>query len=362
MATATEAPATAEGPTSHTQNQGDALPNGLDPDQIIMLREAMEAWRVGDDGKGHSAMEHWDTRRTLIRIFGIGGFDIIQVHPPVQVAVLESRDSDNERSPVKYTVIYRALCRLVIRNRRGVQLAVFEDGAVDEGLKQPSLSAAHDQGYKGAMSGALKRCAMNLGDQFGLSLYNKASLVPVVHTPADFYRDLAVSEVAWNDLAELGRIRGMAGDDKVLNQKVWSYDRTVRIELGEMLRRRGVQLRPPPAVAAGQPTPTASPTPPTPTTPTTDAPPASTASAPTIDPVQDAVLAKLMGQIAPTASWNSLDVLTQVRGEADVKQLLGCQVQGPPPAHAWMPFQKLLDTRIAELKAKRDNRQSASAA
>jgi hypothetical protein len=33
---------------------------------------------------------------------------------------------------------------------------------------------------KSAISGALKRCAVNLGDQFGLSLYRDGSVAPVV--------------------------------------------------------------------------------------------------------------------------------------------------------------------------------------
>lgn len=242
MAQAVEAPAgtMAEGPTSHTQNQAEALLNGLDPDQIMMLREELEEWRVGDDGKGHAAIDHWDVRRTLIRVFGVGGFDIFQVHPPEMVAVQEIPASGN--GSAKYTVTYRALSRLVLRNRRGVQLAVFEDGAIDEGLKQPSLTQAHDQGYKGAMSGALKRCAINLGDVFGLSLYNKGSLVPVVYTPADRYRDQAVE--AWDDFTVIGQTYASAKQDNVLDRKVWNYDRTARVALWRLLQDRGGELQP----------------------------------------------------------------------------------------------------------------------
>ena len=42
------------------------------------------------------------------------------------------------------------------------------------------IGDAHDMALKTAESGALKRAATNLGDQFGLSLYNDGSMLPLV--------------------------------------------------------------------------------------------------------------------------------------------------------------------------------------
>lgn len=47
-------------------------------------------------------------------------------------------------------------------------------------MNQPSLGDAHDQAMKTALSQGLKRCAANLGDQFGMSLYNGGSYDAVV--------------------------------------------------------------------------------------------------------------------------------------------------------------------------------------
>src|SRR5206468_12576286 len=44
----------------------------------------------------------------------------------------------------------------------------------------PDYGDAHDFAAKNAVSYALKRCATDLGDQFGLSLYNKGQLAPLV--------------------------------------------------------------------------------------------------------------------------------------------------------------------------------------
>lgn len=44
----------------------------------------------------------------------------------------------------------------------------------------PDPGEAHDMAVKTAESDAFKRAAINLGDNFGLSLYNNGSVAPVV--------------------------------------------------------------------------------------------------------------------------------------------------------------------------------------
>lgn len=52
--------------------------------------------------------------------------------------------------------------------------------ACGDAINQPSAADAHDLALKTADSQALKRAAVNCGDQFGLSLYNGGTLEPVV--------------------------------------------------------------------------------------------------------------------------------------------------------------------------------------
>lgn len=80
----------------------------------------------------------------------------------------------------RHTVAYRVTGRLSIRDKAGRVLATFEDGATGDAQNQPGFADAHDMALKTAMSQALKRCAVNLGDRFGLSLYNKGAAVAVV--------------------------------------------------------------------------------------------------------------------------------------------------------------------------------------
>lgn len=125
--------------------------------------------------RGMSHLEAWDVRRQLIRVFGFDGFTI-ETQSLDMVAERESKNGDRSR----WTVVYRAQVRLTVKATDGRPLTVFEDAAAGDAVNQPSLGDAHDLAMKTALSQALKRCAVNLGDQFGLSLYNDGSQEAVV--------------------------------------------------------------------------------------------------------------------------------------------------------------------------------------
>ncbi|MFF6844681.1 Rad52/Rad22 family DNA repair protein [Streptomyces tanashiensis] len=183
MAPATEAPAThtAEGPTQHVPNQ----PTRFTPYQLRMLHGGINGNRVRNL-RGMSHLEAWDVRRQLIRIFGFGGFDV----ETLSLDLVSERESKaGERS--RWTIVYRAQVRLIIKDTAGQVIARFDDGAAGDAVNQPSIGDAHDLAMKTAFSQALKRCAVNLGDQFGLSLYNDGSQDAVVnfsaaHPPQDW--------------------------------------------------------------------------------------------------------------------------------------------------------------------------------
>lgn len=197
MAQATEAPATtqAEGPTQHTQNQGGGRRIGALSDlQITQLLRPVDPDRVGSDGKGFAHMEAWDIRRYLIRIFGFGGHDtdllesslIAETSIPNHQKV--GRDGKPYGKPFEaWTVIYRVAVRLAVKVD-GVELGHWHGIATGDATNQPSRADAHDLALKTADSQALKRAATNLGDQFGLSLYNKGRLTPVVQSCLPYWK------------------------------------------------------------------------------------------------------------------------------------------------------------------------------
>jgi hypothetical protein len=67
----------------------------------------------------------------------------------------------------------------------GLEDAIYTEAAVGDSQNNPSRADAHDMAIKTAESQAFKRCAINLGDQFGLSLYNNGGTGSVVRAVLD---------------------------------------------------------------------------------------------------------------------------------------------------------------------------------
>jgi hypothetical protein len=147
---------------------------GLNRTQHAQLLAPVQSSRVAQL-RGMSHLEAWDVRRWLIRIFGFTGWS----YEVVEAALVHESIVPVNNKP-RATVVYRVTGRLRIRDTDGNELAVFEDAATGDGVNMPSVGDAHDFALKTAVSQALKRCAANLGDQFGLSLYNHGSTEAVV--------------------------------------------------------------------------------------------------------------------------------------------------------------------------------------
>jgi hypothetical protein len=148
-----------------TREQYEFLAQGIAPNRVQSLR-------------GNSHLEQWDIRRHLIRCFGFGGFNTFTKSTQLLSQIEHPPKSDRDKP--RWSVVWSAEVRLVIKAVDGSTLATYEDGATGDSQNQPSLGDAHDQALKTALSQALKRCAVNLGDQFGLSLYNDGGTSPVV--------------------------------------------------------------------------------------------------------------------------------------------------------------------------------------
>jgi len=126
--------------------------------------------------QNHAHLESWDVRRMLNRIFGFAGWSLVET-TPAQCIVERPHKLSNGKDGVK--VCYRAHLTLIIHTPTGD--TSYAGSAVGEATQpEYNVGDAHDQALKSAESGALKRAAQNLGDQFGLSLYNNGSLEPVV--------------------------------------------------------------------------------------------------------------------------------------------------------------------------------------
>jgi hypothetical protein len=138
--------------------------------QTLQLLAPIRTNRVLADGKGHSHVSQQDITAHLIRVFGFGSFDTDIVS--VECVFEQERADKNGVLTGRFDVCYRALLRLTIRDEHGLEVCHYEDGSTATAQNQ-TRGDAHDLAYKSALSLAKKRAAINLGDQFGLSLYNK---------------------------------------------------------------------------------------------------------------------------------------------------------------------------------------------
>lgn len=146
----------------------------LTPEQNDLLLKPIATGRVARTDQGQSHLEVWDVRRWLNRIFGFGGWS-----ENVVELVMLYEQSKVEDEITRWRAAYRATVHLTIHDTD----ATYTEAAVGTNfgwLPDTKRDEAHDMAIKTAASQALKRCAINLGDQFGLSLYNNGSTQAVV--------------------------------------------------------------------------------------------------------------------------------------------------------------------------------------
>lgn len=163
----------------------------LTNEQMQELLKPIDPSRVSKDGKGFSHVEAWDIRRTMNQIFGFGAWSAdVQ-----RMELITEREVQGRDGKSRWNVIYRAQCVLRIGDMFGDGATYTEWAAGD--ATNPTLADAHDQAIKTAESQAFKRCAVNLGDQFGLSLYKNGST------------EATVGEVVGQEHSDSGKVPGL---------------------------------------------------------------------------------------------------------------------------------------------------------
>lgn len=153
---------------------------------------------------------------------------------------------------------------------------------------------------------------------------------------------------SWDSITATEQHLVEATDKGLLDQVVpYGPDKTpTRVE--DLLTERIAELKPPKdgdgAQDAPQPDPQAA---------TSPVP----AAGPAADDDPSAHVQRLMAQVADC--WNNPMALSQIKGEAEKRQVLDHEVQGPPPGREWTSFRQLLDSRFAELRQAADDRNAA---
>lgn len=153
---------------------------GINAEQQAVLMRPLNSTRVSKrsiGGKQLSYLESWDVRAHLIRVFGFAGFDaeIVEAVPIYQRDI----EVGNDKRP-GWEVAYKVVFTLTLRDEHGEWLARYTEAAVGSASGSVGLGDLHDNAVKQGASDALKRCAINLGTQFGLSLYSNGSTNEIV--------------------------------------------------------------------------------------------------------------------------------------------------------------------------------------
>jgi len=148
-------------------------------EQVERLLRPIRPERVSRNQQGHSHVEAWEITAHLTRLFGFGGW-----HKEILELTCISERSEEKGNRTGWWVVYRCSMRLYVGDWW------TDDVATGDCSNLPSAGDAHDMACKTAVSQALKRCAKDLGDQFGLSLYNggstKASVGMTLVMPDDY--------------------------------------------------------------------------------------------------------------------------------------------------------------------------------
>lgn len=156
-----------------TEDQLGILMRPLNPDRISKRSQG---------GRSLSYLEAWDVKTTLIRLFGFGGFSSEVLESKIinhREESFEVTDKNgNTQTKWKDAISVMVTLRLTIHQLG----AVYTETAASSQAGSQGFGDVADFAFKTAESDALKRAAIFLGTQFGLSLYDNGSTAEVVKT------------------------------------------------------------------------------------------------------------------------------------------------------------------------------------
>ena len=142
-----------------TEVQRKVLLQGIDTNRIARRRQGK-----GNSGPLLSYLEQADVRAHADRVFGFGGWDAETLDVTM---CFEEQAGDG-----KWNVGYRVTMQVTVYDPEGLPVCRYSETAVGTPMgPMADRGDAHDMAVKTAASDAMKHYFINLGDQFGLSLY-----------------------------------------------------------------------------------------------------------------------------------------------------------------------------------------------
>ena len=166
--------------------------------QLERLRLAIDSSFVDKKQGTLSYMAQHEVRAELTRIFGYGrwGTKLLRMEllwesghrPGTDDPDYPKDKSGNEYTNGKtyYRACYLAEVQLSIRDYWGRPVGTFDGVHAEANSVLPDRGEAHAMACTSVESYAMRRAAINLGDRFGLGLYDKGSELPLVRNGLQF--------------------------------------------------------------------------------------------------------------------------------------------------------------------------------
>jgi hypothetical protein len=130
-----------------------------------------------ENKQGLSYVPAHEVKAELTRVFGPGNWD----HTIHDVRLLWEIDTyDEGKKKTFYRACYLCACTLRVRDYEGNQIATITEYHAEANSNLPDRGEAHAMALTSVESYALRRAALDLGDAFGLHLYNNGSPAPLI--------------------------------------------------------------------------------------------------------------------------------------------------------------------------------------
>jgi hypothetical protein len=158
-------------------------------EQHLELVKAINPAFVAQKNRMSYLSQH-QARAEMNRIFGYGNWDseVVLMRCDYEERLGDTSDprwpKDQSKNPrvsgsgAYWIVGYEGAVRVTVRDLWGMPIATYVEHHFEESAPQPNRGEARALALTSVESYALRRALINLGDRFGLGLYNKGSMAP----------------------------------------------------------------------------------------------------------------------------------------------------------------------------------------
>jgi hypothetical protein len=150
---------------AHEMGRGMLIPQQIDE----LVKAINPAFVEAKQSKTYLAQHQ--ARAEMNRIFGYANWDGVAERMDLMYEYQEPGTGANA-SKTYWVTGYRCFYRVVVRDLWGMPLAEYGEWHAEENAKLPNRGEAHAFALTSVESYALRRALINLGDRFGLGLYD----------------------------------------------------------------------------------------------------------------------------------------------------------------------------------------------